>query len=470
MCFIVLWIPLLMAQRIEFVPANETPVSYHEKYICSEEFVKPDYIFRRRRLIRIDGRYYRFEVYDNKKKGVYSYFGDLQEIEPTTEINIGDPIRIIQSDTTVNDGLFYLIAGKNHFAVVKTGEFGLGGEFGSNPMINEKGADIFVFTNDLDLLFKQSTQLSTKDRNGKVLDIRISDGGTVSLLSTLKDPTMVNSIGDVSLLEISQLGVVKNSIDSERMFNCQLREFNDGWQNAIAIGLNSDKDRIKISSITCENESSRIIEEMEFSIIDFLSRDNSSFTDKFVNDTYKSEKLLISLEAENTSTEVLFLKSGGTLTCYPIMVQPSKKMGLNKMLCTIVILQDSSARIKWMQVLPIEQALLTLFDESKNIHVFSNGAAEGYADNVFIGTRTERSIRNRVPIEIVLDFETGEILENKLFENEAFPEGYIFVDSRNRVRGNLNESRGVIGIIKMGESEKPYGENITFGYMEFRDE
>ena len=414
------------------------------------------------RTVTIKGVHYRvITEYAKQKTNNHIYSLSLQKIDLETLEDVGEAITVIDNKETMNDGSFFFLSSGDYFAVIKSGQTGF------SLMFDGEGADFFVFNaNNLELLYEQSISYSSKEQSGKILEVRMNDEGkifTISSKSYRKEK--LNSadqpIGDLAVTEISHEGVNKVDLNSERVLNVQFIGADDSSPFVSTLKVSKKNDLVSLVIVSPID--GEILDQEDITLTEFLNPKHANSTKQFTQSLKKVDELKITAEPSTYSTYNLTTESGHTLSSYPIMIAP-KVMWHNNLFCTLTALVDVTGQIKWTQVSPIKEALLTLLDKNNNVHLFANGTLNEYENGVFVGNESRGPNEQKIPVEVVLDGNSGEIVSNKAFESENISEKYIFSVFINAV--SFNDTNGFIGMInKSINGANGLNNNVTFGHV-----
>lgn len=418
-------------------------------------------------LVVIDSRYFNIIVtYHKQKTNNHIFSVDLQEINIKTLKNIGNPIRIIDNEETTNDGRFFFDTSNNHFAIVKSGQT-------SSTFLTEgEGADVFVFnSNSFELSYRQSISLSSQENSGNINSVLLDKNGDVLIVSIVHDkkakPYNNNQpLDNVLTSNVSKEGVVKMKIESASTMNIVPCEVDKTHPFLCLLGLNEDKSKIRLTTHSTDQGSP--LGEIEISLSEIMSIKNANFTEKFVNTSQKSDKLLVTVAPLKTSISKVTTSSGNTLVSYPIMIAPPKALGFNNLFTTLVVLIDSKGDIKWVQALPVGETLLSLMDNNNDVHIFANGLLNEYKDGNYVGDNVRGVNEDVIPVEIILNGETGAITSNSRFEGIPEKNAFSFFLGGIHFDGK-NGFIGYVGQNGQNSLNSRVNNDITFGHLKILD-
>jgi hypothetical protein len=405
-------------------------------------------------ILAINDRYFNVIIeYEKRKAKNHIFSVDLQEFDLETLESIADPIRVLESEQTTNDGRFYFKSVGDHFAIIKKGA----------------GADIFTFSSEsFELLYHESVSFTNDEQSGNISQVALDDKGKVFILYLFKESTNDKSAKNLKITEVSQEGATTNEFNSNEILSTSFIRINETLPFASVLGLNEDKNRIQLS--TCSTGDDGTIDSREISLSDIVNTKNANFTKKFADASKKTDELIITVLPLNTSISKVTSHSGTTVVSYPIMIAPPKKLGYNNLFCTLVTVIDKNGQIKWIQAVPIMETLLSLIDDQDNVHLFANGILNEYEDDVYVGDERRGVNEEIIPIEIILSSETGEILSNTKFLGNGIPDKQAFSFFIGGI--NFDEKNGFIGIVgQSGQNSlnSRVNNNVTFGHMKIAE-
>lgn len=404
-------------------------------------------------FLNIKDKYYRFEQESQKKKGQKLYSVYMQEVVPKLSTGsvqtVGDRIKLIAEVPTVNDENLVLFSNDNYFAVVKT-TIPFVQKMESQELFNGKGIDVNVFsTSDFKRIYSQSISLSSKEKAGKILDMKFDDFGNLTILTSLKYyKEHLNSDdyprGEVKIIRITETGEIKTKeLESRGFLMGHFSEKKGRVSHLISVRF-SGKSGFNVSTIDANPERDNgSIDDKELTLGDIMNLQNGPLylgnISKNLNDAEKLTVKLAPLESEINHYNDDF---GRDIISYPLSFASSNWEAI---LFNLVLKVEENGQISWLQPVPILESYLTLTDTNNNIHIFTNAKSDNYENGKVVDNKASSIRLEMVPIEIVIDGQSGKVNSNNVFIDEDVPEKYIFQKNRSlRMENN-------IGIIAIGD-------------------
>ena len=430
--FIFLLSKMSIAQESDFIPVSN--LDFDTQFDCYRNSDQ-----RLWNVLKLNNDYYRFEPQSKKWKGQCVYSIDIVKIDTQSSVpykNIGHRTNLIDRDTTINRGAPTFFSQENYFAIVKIGN-GPVRQFASlHYLYDGEGIDIYVFnTENFELVYKQSISLSNRVQKGKILKMEFDDSGNLFILSSLKyikekSNPKDNPEGAITLTKITQSGnILRKEIESKRVLCGHFSKRNNIISRFSLLGISEGNNVFKISTFSADPEAEgESIDEKEVSLDEIINFEKRALCfGEFSKNAAKSDKLTVTLDPSMRKINHFTTDSGTDIISYPLDLA---SRGGARLIFNLIVKMDQNGQINWLQTVPIQRSLLTLVDGGNNIHLFTNGSLKNYENSMYSDNKINVLGSKVVPVEIILDSFTGEIISNTIFLDEDIPPECRFLAPR----------------------------------------